>query len=206
MHAFRQRLRVLLTAAGLMWATLAGAGTIQQTIEFPGVAPETIYAAYMSAKGHGAMTGFPASFYRAATKQEVETGEEGDEFRGFGVTGKDGKLQYLIGGRILHLVPDREIVMTWHALMWGEHAKPGEAAGPDCILVLTLKPSYGGTELQLVQVDIPEYPGLDAQAAAGTYTSETSTVNSNWYFRYWAPMQKYFQTQAGKAAPSAATR
>ncbi len=194
----RQIFRALVAAVGIVWAAAVGAGTIQQTIQFPGIAPETIYAAYMSAKGHSAMTGFPASFYRAATKQEVETGEEGDEFRGFGVTGKDGKLQYLIGGRILHLVPNREIVMTWHALMWGEHAKAGEVSGPDCILVLTLKPSYGGTELQLVQTSIPEYPGVDAQSAAGEYTSETSTVNSNWYFRYWAPMQKYFQVQAGK--------
>lgn len=202
MHVTRRISMALLTMANLAWAAATGAGTIQQTIQFPGVAPETIYATYMSAKGHSAMTGFPASFYRARTKQEVEMGEEGDEFRGFGVTGKDGKLQYLIGGRILHLVPNREIVMTWHAAMWGEHAKPGEAASPDCILVLTLKPSYGGTELQLVQTDIPEYPGLDPQSAAGEYTSETSSVNTNWYFRYWAPMQKYFAAQAApKAAP-----
>ena len=206
MYTSRNIYQALLAAAGMAWATLASAGTIQQTIEFPGVTPEAVYSAYMSARDHSAMTGFPASFYRATSKQEVETGEEGDEFRGFGVTGKDGKLQYLIGGRILHLVPNREIVMTWHATLWGEHAKSGEAAAPDCILVLTLKPSYGGTELQLVQVDIPEYPGLDAQGAAGTYASETSAVNTNWYFRYWAPMQKYFQAQAGKAAPSAATR
>jgi len=206
MRAFRSSLIAALASLALGATSAARAGTIQQTIQFPGVAPEAVYAAYMSAKGHSAMTGFPVSFYRAAAKQEAETGGEGDEFRGFGVTGKDGKLQYLIGGRILHLVPNREIVMTWHATMWGEHAKSGEATAPDCILVLTLKPSYGGTELQLVQTNIPEYPGLDAQAAAGTYTSETSTVNTDWYFRYWAPMQKYFQVQAAKAAPSAATR
>lgn len=206
MRTFKSSLIAVLALAALGGALAGHAGTIQQTIQFPGVTPEVVYSAYMSAKGHSAMTGFPASFYRVASKQEVEKGGEGDEFRGFGVTGKDGKLQYLIGGRILHLVLNREIVMTWHATLWGEHAKPGEAAAPDCILVLTLKPSYGGTELQLVQVDIPEYPGLDAQDAAGTYTSETSAVNTNWYFRYWAPMQKYFQAQAGKAAPSAATR
>ena len=196
MHASKQILAALLSAAGLVWAATAGAGTIQQTIQFPGVAPEAVYAAYLSSKQHGAMTGFPASYYRPATKQEVEVGQEGDEFRGFGVTGKDGKFQYLIGGRILHLVPGREIVMTWHAAMWDEHAKPGETPA-DCILVLTLKPSYGGTELQLVQANVPEYPDLDAAAASTQYTSETSTVNTNWYFRYWATMQKYFQSQGG---------
>lgn len=202
MRASKQILAALLSAVGLVWAATAGAGTIQQTIQFPGVAPEAVYAAYMSSKQHGAMTGFPATYYRPATKQEVEVGQEGDEFRGFGVTGKDGKFQYLIGGRVLHLVPGREIVMTWHAAMWDGHGKSGETA-PDCILVLTLKPSYGGTELQLVQVDIPEFPGMDVAAAANEYTSETSAVNTNWYFRYWAPMQKYFQAQvpAPKTAP-----
>lgn len=201
MRAFKSSLTVILVLAGLGGAVAAHAGTIQQTIQFPGVAPEAVYAAYMSSKQHSTMTGFPAVYYRPSSKQEVETGQVGDEFRGFGVTGKDGKFQYLIGGRILHLVPGRLIVMTWHAADWSEHAKPGEAAGPDCILVLTLKPSYGGTELQLVQINIPEYPGLEASAAASEYTSETSAVNTNWYFRYWAPMQKYFQSQTLKSAP-----
>jgi len=197
MHAYRIILAAVFLA-GLMPA--AEAGTIQQTLQFPGVTPEAIYAAYMSAKEHSAMTGYPAAYYRASTQQEVDVGQEGDEFRGFGVTGKDGKLQYLIGGRILHLVPGREIVMTWHATQWSEHAKPGEVAA-DCILVLSFKPSHGGTELQLVQTGIPDYPGLETGEASNAYTSETSTVNTNWYFRYWAPMQRYFQAQPAKPSP-----
>lgn len=190
-----------LTAMALAWSGAAAAGIIQQTVEFPGVAPQAVYDAYLSAKGHAAMTGFPASFYRPSTKAEVETGEEGDEFRGFGIKGKDGTLQYLIGGRLLHLVPGKQIVMTWHAAMWGGHQELGAGPSADCILVLTFKSAYGGTELDLVQTDIPEFPGLDAEAAPKQYSSETSTVNTNWYFRYWAPMQKYFQSQAAK--PSA---
>lgn len=184
----------ILFLAGLASSGAPSAGTIQQTIVFPGVDPQVVYDTYLSAKGHSDMTGFPASFYRPSTKAEVAVAQEGDEFRGFGVTGKDGKLQYLIGGRILHLVPGREIVMTWHAMQWDEHRDPAATADPDCVLLLTLKPNHGGTELQLVQVDIPDYPGLDPSAATAQYTSETAEVNSNWYFRYWAPMQKYFAT------------
>ena len=186
---------LLLLGLGFARALPAAAGTLEQTIQFPGVAPQVVYDAYLNSKSHAAMTGFPTAFYRPSTKTEVAVAEEGDEFRGFGVPGKDGKLQYLIGGRILRLVPGREIVMTWHAAMWDEHAKPGET-GPDCILILTLKESYGGTELQLVQANVPEYPGLDESAASGQYVSEASAVNTHWYFRYWAPMQKYFQVQA----------
>jgi len=194
MNRMQRPAALLLFCLGLAWALPAAAGTLDQTIQFPGVEPQAVYDAYLTAKSHAAMTGFPAAFYRPSTKTEVAMAGEGDEFRGFGVPGKDGKLQYLIGGRILHLVPGREIVMTWRAAMWDEHAQPGETT-PDCILILTLKKSYGGTELQLVQVNVPEYPGLDASAASGQYVSEASAVNTNWYFRYWAPMQKYFQAQ-----------
>ena len=70
MRAFRSSLIAALASLALGATSAARAGTIQQTIQFPGVAPEAVYAAYMSAKGHSAMTGFPVSFYRAAAKQE----------------------------------------------------------------------------------------------------------------------------------------
>jgi hypothetical protein len=194
--------RILTVLMVLTWSGVAAAGNITQTIEFPGVAPEKIYAAYLSAPDHAAMTGFPATFYRPSSHTEVSTGREGDELRAFGVKGDDAKLKYLIGGMLLRLVPGKEIVQTWHSVFWQGHAAaaPDE---PDCILILTFKPAYGGTELQLVQVNIPDYPDFDAKAAgAGDATSESAAVNTNWYFRYWAPMHKYFEIHtdaAGKA-------
>jgi uncharacterized protein YndB with AHSA1/START domain len=177
------------------WSTGLSAGTIQQTIQFPGVAPQAIYDAYLSSKEHAAMTGFPVVFYRPSTKQEVTVGQEGDELRAFRMTGTDGKPKYFIGGTLLKLVPGREIVTTWKATAWDDGTKPGDGTDLACILVLTLRPMHGGTELQLVQVNIPDFPGGD------THTSETAEVNTNWYFRYWAPMQKYFAAQAAKKSP-----
>ena len=181
----------------LCWNAVAQAGTIQQTIVFTGVAPQAVYADFLSAKEHAAMIGFPVSFYRPSTKAEVAVAEEGDEFHGFGVTGKDGKLHYLLGGRILKLVPGREIVMTWRPAAWDQGARPGDGSELACILVLTFTQSGADTQLDLVQTDIPDLPGGAPQDGNGV-VSETSTVNSHWWLHYWTPMQKYFDSRTAK--------
>src|SRR5690348_10374126 len=116
---------VIVTAL-VAWSGVVSAGTIQQTIQFPGVAPEAIYKAYLSSQEHAAMTGFPATFYRPSTHAEVAVGQEGDELRAFRMTGPDGKPKYFIGGTLLKLVPGKEIVTTWKATAWDEGAKPGD--------------------------------------------------------------------------------
>jgi len=194
-------LATFIALSGLGWCGPSAAGTIQQTIEFPGVAPETVYNAYLSSKEHAAMTGFPATFYRPSTHAEVAVGQEGDELRAFRLTGADGKPKYFISGTLLKLVPGKEIVTTWRATAWDEDAKPGDGTDLSCILVLTLRPMQGGTELQLVQVNIPDFPDVGEKDMAGAgVVSETAAVNTHWYFRYWAPMQKYFATQAKPSA------
>ena len=52
MHASKQLLAAILAAISFFWGAVAAAGTIQQTIQFPGVAPEAVYNAYMSSKLH----------------------------------------------------------------------------------------------------------------------------------------------------------
>lgn len=178
----------------MLWNVAASAGNVIQTAVFPGTTPRQLYDAYLSSKDHAAMTGFPASFYRPSTGKEVPVGEVGDEFHGFGVASSGGKLQYLIGGKLLDLVPGREIVMTWRAAVWKQ-----SAGSLDCILTLTFAHVPGGAEIRLVQVDVPDSPGEDAEAAAGEVQTETDTVNTNWYFRYWQPMRKYFAAQAKPA-------
>ena len=94
--------------------------------------------------------------------------------------------------------------MTWRPRAWDEGAKPGDDTDLACILVLTLKPVNGGTELLMVQTDIPDYPGVGVKdSVSGPLVTETSTVNTHWYSHYWAPMQKYFQAQlaSAKGAP-----
>ena len=186
----------LMSALCLLACSLpAIAGNITQVAEFPGLTPQKLYDAYLSSGDHAAMTGFPATYYRASTKTEVAVGQEGDELRAFGMTGADGKLHYIIQAKLLRLVPGQEIVSTWKASTWN---LPVDAAVPDCILVLTFHKTQAGAEIRLVQVNVPDFPDLsDAKAAAAG--TETDAVNTNWYFRYWEPMRKYFAAQAKPA-------
>jgi len=183
--------RLILTLFLLASSLPAVAGNITQVAEFPGMTPQQLYDAYLSSKDHAGMTGFPATYYRPSSKADVAVGQEGDELHAFGMTGADGKLHYIITGRILRLVPDREIVSTWKASTWG---LPADADVPDCVLVLTFKKTQAGAEIRLVQVNVPDFPDMaDAKTAAGGAAgTETDAVNTNWYFRYWDPMRKYF--------------
>ncbi len=200
MDIFKKTLSVALTVTGLAWGAAVSAGNVIQTAEFPGVSAQVLYDTYLSAKGHAAMTGFPAHFYLPSTKADVAVGREGDEWGAFGVSGPDGKLKYLIGGKLLRLIPGREIVMTWQAADWSEGVSPAEAAVMESVLILTFKKTFAGAEIQLVQVNVPDTS--DKGAGDTEVTTEAEHVNTNWYFHYWMPMQKYFQAQAtAKTAP-----
>jgi uncharacterized protein YndB with AHSA1/START domain len=197
MKSLRPLLPLTIAVLGFACSSVASAGNVIQTAQFRGVTPQQIYDAYLSSKDHAGMTGMPATWFRPGTGKDVATGQVGDEFHGFGMTGRDGKFQYLIGGRLLDLVPGREIVMTWKATAWGPRA-----GTPDCILTLTFAKTPEGTEIRLVQVNVPDFADADDIKAASVdgAATETDHVNTNWYFRYWEPMQKFFAAQA-KPAP-----
>ncbi|MFI4920354.1 MAG: SRPBCC domain-containing protein [Gammaproteobacteria bacterium] len=201
MNAFKKIMSVGLAVMALAWAAGASAGNVIQSAEFPGVSAQTLYDTYLSAKGHAAMTGFPANFYRPSTKMDVVVGQEGDEWGAFGVPGPDGKLKYLIGGKVLRLISGREIVMTWQAADWSEGATAAEAADMESVLILTFKKTFAGAEIQLVQVNVPDTAGKGT--GNDDVTTEAEHVNTNWYFHYWLPMQKYFHAQgaASKTTP-----
>lgn len=179
-----------LFACVLFWSASASAGNVIQSAEFPGLTPQQLYDAYLSSKDHAAMTGFPATYYRPSSKSDVAIGQEGDELHAFGMTGADGKLHYLIHGRILRLIPGHVVVMSWSAATW---SLPDDAPVPESELVLTFRKTAEGAEIRLVQANVPDLPG---GSAMGDGATEPDAVNTNWYYRYWEPMQKYFAAQA----------
>src|SRR5260370_16943728 len=100
----------MVLAAALLNAVLNGAasaGTIEQTVQFEGVLPETLYNAYLSSKEHAAMTADgrrAATFYRPS-KGDVDHGEVGDELRAFGSSKPGEKVQYGLTAKVLTLAP-----------------------------------------------------------------------------------------------------
>jgi len=92
--------------------------------------PADIYKAWLSTKGHTAMTGSAAKV----------NGKIGGKF-----TAWDG----YIFGTTLELIPDQRIVQAWRTSEF-----PDES--PDSLVEISLKETRGGTKITLTHSQIPE--------------------------------------------------
>ena len=97
--------------------------------------PAAIYAAWMSGKGHTAMTGSGATV----------TAKVGGKF-----TAWEG----YISGTTLELKPGARIVQAWRTTEFGED-------DPDSRLEILLEKGARGTKVTLVHTDIPEGQGVE---------------------------------------------
>src|SRR5579864_7350357 len=97
---------------------------------------EALYATYMSAKKHAALTGAPV----------VISARSGSKFSAFG-----GALT----GRMLSAIPSRLIVQSWRS----NHFKPDD---PDSTLILSFVPQGNRGRIDLVHIDVPpqDYKGV----------------------------------------------
>jgi uncharacterized protein YndB with AHSA1/START domain len=92
--------------------------------------PERIYKAWMSSKGHGAMTGSPASVVAK-------------------VGGKYSAWEGYISGKTLEMDPPARIVQSWRSTDFAEDA-------PDSRLEVILSPARGGTRVTLKHSELPK--------------------------------------------------
>jgi hypothetical protein len=58
----------LIIVLGMAWCLPTIAGNAIQTAEFSGLTPAVLIKAYLSSAEHSAMTGYPATYFRPATK------------------------------------------------------------------------------------------------------------------------------------------
>jgi activator of HSP90 ATPase len=125
---------------------------IRQSVRFP-VSPKELFETYLDSKKHSAATGGRARMSRRV----------GGTF-----TAWNNQLR----GRNLLIVPSRLIVQSWRAFHW-------KAADPDSILVLEFREVPGGTQIDLVHVNVPLY--------------DHKGVTQGWPKYYWKPWKKYFE-------------
>ena len=164
---------------------------ITQTAQFSGLRPETLYMAYLSSEQHSAMTAgaLHATFLRAG--QEVPDGREGDELRAFGSVGPDGQIEYSLGARVLRLVPGRLILMSWKNKAWNLALDPGDIDDLASTVELTFAANVAGTEVRLVQSNVPTYRVRIAET--GEIGPLSEIVNTHWSLLYWEPIRAYFR-------------
>jgi len=127
--------------------------TIRQKVVIPNARPDEIYDAYLDSKKHAEMTGAAASI---------------DPVVGGKFTAWEG---YIVG-KILELEKGERIVQEWATTDWPEGAMPS-------ILELSFRAVEGGTEITLVQTDVPE--------------EDAVAYDEGWFEFYWGPMTEYFK-------------
>jgi activator of HSP90 ATPase len=120
--------------------------------EFIPAAPSAVYRAFVDARTFSAVTGANATFER----------REGGRFRA-----ADG----FITGRFVRLQNDRRIVQEWKTTEWPVDAPPS-------LLELRFVPRENGTEVRMVQSQVPAGHAL--------------RYKRGWSALCWTPMKKYF--------------
>ena len=165
---------------------------IIQTNQFVGVAPETLYNAYLSSEEHGKMTSkgdVIATYHRPGTGN-VPTGITGDELRAWGFKDEEGHVNYYLNATILRLVPGRLIVMGWKNLPWNLTTNPELITDLESTLILTFKKTAFGSEIQMTHVNVPDYEVFIPDT--GERAPLSTIINTHWGLQYWEPMKKYF--------------
>jgi activator of HSP90 ATPase len=126
-------------------------GIIEQTVFFE-AAPEEVYDALLDPKKHSAFTGSPAT-------TSAKVGATFTAWEGY-VTGKN-----------LELVRGKKIVQEWKTTEWPD-------GYPVSRLELTLTAKKGGTELEMLHLNVP--------------AEQVADYSSGWKSAYWAPLKEYF--------------
>ncbi|HLC67448.1 MAG TPA: SRPBCC domain-containing protein [archaeon] len=108
---------------------MAKTTTIKQKVLIPWVKPAEVYEAFLSSKGHTALTGS-----KATASDKV-----GGRF-----TAWDG----YIFGKNVKLVANKKIVQEWQTTEWPEDAEPST-------FELTFTAKKGGTEISMVHSNVP---------------------------------------------------
>ncbi len=127
--------------------------TLRQKIIIPNASPEEVYDAYIDQRKHADVTGASA---------EIEPV----------VGGKFVAWEGYIIGKILELEKGKRVVQEWSTTEWPEGYGPSR-------LELSFKAVKEGTEITLVQENVPEEDATD--------------YDEGWYEFYWDPMKAYFK-------------
>jgi uncharacterized protein YndB with AHSA1/START domain len=168
---------------------------ISQTAHFPGLTPERLYDAYLSAGDHAAMTadGRQQVTYQRPDGSTADGPQAGDRLLAFGQPAGDGSVEYRLTARLLELVPGERIVMAWRSAAW-DAAVSATPATADSVVVLRFAPNIADAEIRLDQAGVPGYEvHLPDTGERGPLES---IVNTHWNLLYWEPMRQYFSASS----------
>lgn len=182
-------------AVSTAFAATAGQGaTLSQTQHFAGASAQSLFDLYMTASGQEAITGLPAS-YLTVDGEPVERGAVGDQLLAFCFQPEQCGLH----ARVLDVEASAgvyTVVMAWWNFGWVSAADPAvytvdQRGALDSTLVLTFRDTPSGAQIELVQVNVPDYhvsiPSPDGTVEEGPLSQ---IVNTHWNTLYWDGMRR----------------
>lgn len=180
---------VFVIASLLMLGHTGNAATLNQTIHFPGASADELFELYTTSDGHKAVTGVPAH-YRTADGSPRERAEIGGTLDAFcfnpDMCALNARVLDMSSGKGVHM-----ITMAWWNFGWVSAIDPADLTvegrgAPDSTLVLTFRDTLRGAQIELVQVNVPEFkvriPNPDKTDEIG---SLSTIVNTHWNLLYW---------------------
>lgn len=193
----------LLCAVALLGLhTPTNGSTVVQTAQFDGATPKLLYDIFMDASQHAAA---------CAHGPIVLDPRVGGTLRAFRLPPEacaawrgcapNGEPTYLVEATILKLVPEREIVMSWRNLGWKQAVDPDDVTDLESIVTLTFSKNTDGAQIELVQVNVPDY----AVKLPDSRGPLSALVNTHWNTVYWGPWHQYVAARLGRANPRRAT-
>lgn len=175
-------------------ATGAQAATLSQTQHFAGASAEALFDLYLTGTGQESITGLPAS-YLSVDGEPVDRGGVGDRLLAFCFEPEQCGLH----ARILDVEAGDgvyTVVMSWWNFGWVSATDPDvytveQRGAPDSTLVLTFRDTETGAQIELVQVNVPDYtvriPSPDGTVEEGPLSQ---IVNTHWNTLYWDGMRR----------------
>ena len=181
--------KLTVAAIAVAMSSAASAATLSQTVHFVGGDADEMFRLYSTGEGHEAITGFPAS-YQDDAGNPVEAAVPGGRLSAFcfqpDMCGLSARVLELQSSPGLHT-----IVMAWWNFGWLQAIDKADLVdaqrgAADSILTLTFRDTLRGAQIELVQVNVPDYkveiPNPDDTREIGPLST---IVNTHWNTLYW---------------------
>jgi hypothetical protein len=182
-------LRTIAVAASLLAASAVQAATLEQTVHFPGAKASELFDLYMTGEGQQDITGLPASFTNAAG-EPIAKASVGDTLAAFCFKPEMCGLSATVIG-VQESPGVYTVAMDWWNFGWVSAIDEADYSvaqrgAPDSTLVLTFRDTLAGAQIELVQVNVPDYkvriPNPDGSQEVGALSA---IVNTHWNTLYW---------------------
>lgn len=196
-------MKIIISSLMALFVISTGYAQIRQTVHFSNsdstqnITPKLLFDMYLTSDSHQKITGFPVKVTDAdgTTKPVAGIGDRIEAFcfeeNQCGLKATVLDIQMGESSESTHV-----ITLKWWNFGWLQAVDSKDLSGPmgslESIIVLTFKKTKDGSQIELTQVNVPEYkvniPSPDGSMETGPLSQ---IVNTHWNTLYWDRFRKY---------------